>query len=92
MEGFQALIDMKLSETNKVNHKNFSCKRTQQSSRELSFSKVTNRQASALFGDLNKNIQVLENGDKCPYQGQGNSVSKFQRGQDHEVQDRRQSS
>ncbi len=55
---------------------------TNQDCRELNFE--SNEQANALFGDLNKNIQVLENGTNARIRVRGTSVKIT--GAGHEVQ------
>ncbi len=55
---------------------------TNQECRELQFD--SNEQANALFGDLNKNIQVLENGTNASIRIRGTSVKIT--GAKHEVQ------
>ena len=55
---------------------------TNQECRELHFD--SNEQANALFGDLNKNIQVLENGTNASIKVRGTSVKIT--GAKHEVQ------
>ncbi len=55
---------------------------TNQECRELHFD--SNEQANALFGDLNKNIQVLENGTNASIRVRGTSVKIT--GAKHEVQ------